>query len=230
MYKISNFGKTLIRGEFMKGKIKLFVVPTAYVLALVLFVFSLYFTQKLFSNIFAKDVLSDEEVEYVDNEIIDDNNYLPVVDTIETIAKPYISSEVRVNKKFYDYKAEEANQKDSIIYYENTYMQSSGVSYSSTSSFDVVSVLGGTIIDVKNDSVMGNIVEIRHNNDLISVYHNLGEVFVNVDDVVFQGQVIGKSGKSNLNVECDNNLHFELYYMGNIVNPEEYYGKSLTDL
>ena len=36
MYKISNFGKTLIRGEFMKGKIKLFVVPTAYVLALVL--------------------------------------------------------------------------------------------------------------------------------------------------------------------------------------------------
>ena len=77
---------------------------------------------------------------------------------------------------------------------------------------------------------MGKIVEIRHTNELISVYQCLGDVNVKVDDNVVQGQVIGKSGKSNLNVKSDNNLHFELYYMGEIVNPLEYYDKSLTDL
>ena len=45
-----------------------------------------------------------------------------------------------------------------------------------------------------------------------------------------QGQIIGKSGQSNLNLESENNLHFELYYMGQIVNPNDYYDKSLTDL
>ena len=119
---------------------------------------------------------------------------------------------------------------NSIIYYENTYMQNSGIDYSSDKSFDVVSILEGTVIDVKNDNVMGTIVEIRHTNELISVYQSLSEVNVKIDDKVVQGQIIGKSGESNLNLGVDNNLHFELYYMGEIVNPEEYYDKSLTDL
>ena len=131
---------------------------------------------------------------------------------------------------FYDYQDEAASQQESIIYYENIYMQNSGIDYSSNSIFDVISILGGTVIDVKNDNVLGTIVEIRHTNELISIYQSLGETTVKVDDEVVQGQVIGKSGKSNLNVDVPNCLHFELYYMGKIVNPEDYYDKNLTDL
>lgn len=215
----------------MKGKLKSFVVPGIYALSLFLFVFSFYFIQRLLSNSILKDNdLIDKETEYVDNEIIENNEYLPVVSTEETIIKPFTNTDVIVSKDFYDYMAEADSQKNSIIYYENIYMQNSGIDYSSDNSFDVVSILGGTVIDVKNDNVLGNIVEIRHSNELISVYQSLSEINVKVDDKIIQGQIIGKSGKSNLNVNLDNCLHFELYYMGEVVNPSDYYDKSLTDL
>lgn len=214
----------------MKGKLKSLVVPGMYALSLLFFMLSFYFVQKFLSNTVLKDNDLPEDVLYVDDEIIDENNYMPVVDVVESIVRPYISGDVAISKNYYDYKGEESNQQQSIIYYENTYIQNSGVDYSSNTVFEVVSILGGTVIDVKSDNIMGTIVEIRHTNELISVYQCLGEVMVKVDDVVVQGQVIGKSGKSNLNLGSDNNLHFELYYMGEVVNPEEYYNKSLNDL
>lgn len=214
----------------MKERLKSLVVPSMYALSLLFFVFSMYFVQKLLSNSLFKEKDVIEETEYVDSEIIENNEYLPVVGVEETIIKPFTSSDVKVSKSYYDYMGEASNQQNSIIYYENTYMQNSGIDYSSDKSFDVVSILEGTVIDVKNDNVMGTIVEIRHTNELISVYQSLSEVNVKIDDKVVQGQIIGKSGESNLNLGVDNNLHFELYYMGEIVNPEEYYDKSLTDL
>lgn len=215
----------------MKERLKSLVVPSMYAVSLLFFVFSMYFVQKMLSSALLKEKnIFNEETEYVDNEIIENNEYLPVVGVIETIIKPFTSSSVYISKSYYDYMGDASNQQNSIIYYENTYMQNSGIDYSSDNAFDVVSILEGTVIDVKKDNIMGTIVEIRHTNELISVYQSLGEVNVKIDDKVVQGQIIGKSGKSNLNLHKDNNLHFELYYMGEIVNPEDYYDKSLTDL
>ena len=65
---------------------------------------------------------------------------------------------------------------------------------------------------------------------MISVYQSLSDVIVKKDDLVIQGQIIAKSGTSNINKELENHLHFELYYKGKIVNPEEYYNKSVDEL
>lgn len=215
----------------MKRKLKSFVVPSIYVLSIVLFVFSLYFIQDVLSDTLLKDKsLFEKQTELVDKEIIEQNNYLPVVSNSEIIIKPFTVDSVKVVRGYYDYTTDSAQQESSIIYYENTYMQNSGIDYSSETEFDVVSILEGTVIDVKSDNVLGNIVEIRHTNELISVYQSLSEVTVKVDDKVVKGQIIGKSGESNINRNTSNNLHFELYYKGQIVNPEEYYDKNLTDL
>lgn len=215
----------------MKRKMKSIVVPGVYALSLVLFAFSMYFVQRILSNTLLKEKeLINEETEYVDNEIIENNNYLPVVDEVVTIVKPFVSADVKISKDYYDYMAESDSQQNSIIFYENTYMQNSGIDYYSDNSFDVISILDGTVIDVKTDNVLGTVVEIRHSNELISVYQSLGESLVKVDDKVVRGQVIGKSGKSNLNVNIENGLHFELYYMGQVVNPTEYYDKNMYDL
>jgi len=215
----------------MKGKLKNFVVPGVYALSLALFAFSMYFVQKVLVNtLFSEKNLMNEETEYVDNEIIENNEYLPVVSEEKTIIRPFVSTDVKVRKDYYDYQAEADLQQNSIIFYENTYMQNSGVDYYSDNSFDVVSILDGTVIDVKSDNMLGTVVEIRHTNELISVYQSLSDVNVKVDDKVVQGQIIGKSGKSNLDVEIENGLHFEIYYMGQIVNPVDYYDKNLTDL
>lgn len=230
MYIIYFLGNNYIRGENMKNRrIKSFFVPVIYGTLVVMFLVSMFFAGKITNNLlFSK---KDNNVKYVDGEIIDsgDRN-IPVVSTSKTIVKPYLDSDVFLVKGFYDYKGDSDSQEKSIIFYENTYMQNSGVSYSSEKIFDVISVLDGIVISVENNDILGTTVEIRHDNDLISVYQSLSNVNVKKDDKVIQGQIIAKSGLSNIEKDLGNHLHFELYYKGKIVNPEEYYNKSLDQV
>ena len=94
--------------------------------------------------------------------------------------------------------------------------------------FDVVSVLDGTVLDVREDELLGNIVEIKHDNDLISSYQSLSEVKVKKNDTVKQGQVIGKSGTNTIDQDMGNHLHFELYKSGEIVDPSKYFDQVIT--
>ena len=211
-----------------KRKLKPFVVPVLYSLTVVVFVFCLYMIQLIIGKVTFKE--ENQDTNYVDSEIIEPNNQLPVVTNETVIIRPYTASNVSIAKGFYDYKAEADKQKDAIIYYENTYMQNSGVDYKSEEVFDVVSILDGTVIEVKEDAILGNVVQIKHKNDIISVYQSLSEVDVKKDDKILAGQIIGKSGQSNITKDIGNHLHFELYYQGQIVNPEEYYDKNVEDL
>ncbi len=211
----------------IKRKLKKFVVPAIYSIAIVISVFSMY----LVKNIFTKNMDSNKnELEYVDNEITEVDTVIPVISTSTNIIKPYTNTNVKIVNNFYNYQADEETQQNSILYYENTYMQNSGVDYAMNSEFDVISILNGTVIKVEENDILGVIVEIRHTNDLISVYQSLKDVSVKVDDKVVQGQVIAKSGTSNIDTSLTNHLHFELYHKGMVVNPEEYYNKSLGDL
>ena len=89
-------------------------------------------------------------------------------------------------------------QENSIIYYENTYIQNSGIDYKHPNQFEIISILDGTIIEVSNNELLGTTVKIRHENDLISTYQSLSQVNIKVDDVVLRGQVIGTSGTSKI--------------------------------
>ena len=53
----------------------------------------------------------------------------------------------------------------------------------------------------------------------------MGSIDVKANDTVTQGMVIGKSGISNVSRDLGNHLHFELFYQGAVVNPENYYDK-----
>lgn len=212
----------------IKRKLKPFVIPSLYTLAIILFVFSIYFFQNTIKGVFLSN--DDVNTEYVDDDILEDEQYIPVVNTKIEIIKPFINDKVTIAKSYYDYKAEADSQKNSIIYYENIYMQNSGVDYKLEEAFDVVSVLDGKVISVEDNDMMGTTVQIKHDNNLISVYQSLSNIKVKVDDTVIQGQVIAQSGESNINKDLGNHLHFELYHNGNIVNPEEYYNKSIEEL
>ena len=92
----------------------------------------------------------------------------------------------------------------------------------------MVSVLDGVVITVREDQILGKLVEIKHNNNIISTYQSLSEVYVNVGDEVKQGGLIGKSGTSNLQKDMGSHLHFELMIDSKNVDPEEYYDKELV--
>lgn len=175
-----------------------------------------------------KGDFKDESYGYVSKTIFD--THIPVVSTDVTIIRPYTDSEISIVKDYYDFEGEESNQEKSIIYHDNVYMQNSGVCYGGKDNFDVVAILSGTVEEVKEDELLGNIVRINHDNNLISIYQSLGEVNVKKGDSINQGQVIGKSGNSNISVELNNHLSFELIHNGVNVNPEKYYNKKLNEI
>lgn len=169
-----------------------------------------------------------EDLVYVSKTILSD--VVPVIGENSKIIKPYVNDEVKIYKTFYQKDGNEEEQKNSIIEYGNTYLQSSGICYSLDKEFDVVAIMDGTVIDVKDDELLGKVIEIRHNNNVISTYNGLSEVSVEKDMVVKSGDMIGISGTSNIFKEAGNHLYFELAVNGKLVNPIDYYDKTLGEI
>ena len=204
------------------------IIPVIYGMCVLSLVVSMYF-----AGVIANKYLFNKsgDLQYVDGEITENlDRDVPVVSTPSIIVRPYLNNDVKLAKSFYDYKADSESQEKSIILFESTYMQNSGVDYTNLEVFDVISILDGIVISVKEDNILGTTIQVRHSNDLISVYQSLSEVIVTEGDEVLQGQIVAKSGTSNINKELGNHLHFELYYKGTIVNPEEYYNKDINEL
>lgn len=199
--------------------LKPFVVPTLYL------VFSLAVIIGLFVSIDITD--KEENLTYVSETILDE--YIPVVSTTSTevLTKPFTDGSVVISNNYYDYQSTEEEQQASILYHKNTYLQNTGINYKSDNSFDVNSVLSGEVIEVEEKELLGKSVTIRHENNAISVYQCLNEVTVSKGDEVKLNQVIAKSGKCDLITDSENNLHFELYVNGIIVDPENYYDKTI---
>ena len=172
---------------------------------------------------------TEEDIEYVNSSIIDDKEDREVIKEDVRMVKPYTNEEVQTLKYFYDYQAEAETQEKSILYHENTYIQNSGIDFGLTDTFDVVAVLDGTVVDVREDELLGTVVEIKHDNDFISSYQSLSEVSVKKNDTIKQGQVIGKSGTNTIDQDLGNHLHFELYKSGSVVDPSKYFDQVISD-
>ena len=170
----------------------------------------------------AEDKLQ-ENLEYVSYEVLTDN-IMPVSkeEKNDEIVRPYTDTSVEIGKNYYDYKEESENQEDSIIYYENTYIQNTGVDYISKNVFDVNAIADGKVISVTEDDIVGITVKIEHNNNMISVYQSIKDVTVKENDQITKGQVIATSGTNNISSDLGNHLHFELYKENILVNPEDF--------
>ena len=206
-----------------RRKLKSFVIPTTIAELII----GTFFTTAIITKNNSTLNDADENVDYVSETIIEDE--VPVINTQMKVVNPYTDQSVTIGKYFYDYKAEADRQERAIIYHDNTYLQNSGMDFVATNVFDVVAVLDGTVTDVKEDETLGKIVELKHDNDYISIYQSLSEVSVKKGDTVTQGQVLGKSGTNELDKEMGNHLHFEFYVNGQVVDPSLYLNKELSD-
>ena len=206
----------------MKKKLVLkpFAVTLFYGIFLSLVVIGLFFTVKYTIN-------KENDITYVSKAILDE--YVPVMNQPDDkIIKPFTKEDINIEVNYYDYQ-NESTQENSIIYYENTYIQNTGINYTSTDKFDVVSILDGEVIDIKEDNLLGNTITIKHSNNIVSIYSVVEDIKVSVGSKVSSGEVIATSGTSNL-LKDNYNLHFELYVNGEVVNPENYYDKSLNEI
>ena len=81
---------------------------------------------------------------------------MPVINATNKMINPYIDKNIKIGKTYYDYKGEEQTQENSITVNDNTYMQNTGIDFIGDKTFDVVSVLDGTVINVKEDKQVIN--------------------------------------------------------------------------
>jgi len=213
----------------MKRKLKLksYVLPSLYVCLFIATFCITLVVSNMFMNKETDTETNNENLDYVSETVIEEPQ--PVINEKERMLKPYTNEKVSIGKYFYDFKAENTKQESSITYHDNTYIQNSGIDYILEESFDIVSVLNGTVTSVTTDDLLGNIVEIKHDNNYVTVYQSLSTVNVKKGDVITQGQIIGKSGTNEIDKDMGNHLHFEVYDNGQSINPNRYLNKEVEE-
>ena len=202
-----------------KRKLRGFVLPTLYLMVLGIMAFGITMLSKSLMN---KKVAGDDYYNYsmsVFNETESDTPVMEETKTPQQASAPFDSYSVGVEKEFYSKDASKEEQEASLIYYEGTYMQNTGILYSSEEEFAVMAILDGTVKDIKKDEILGNMLTIEHDNNLTTIYYTLEDIKVKVGDSVKQDDVIAKSGSSKLQTSKPYTLLFETYLEGNLVNP-----------
>ncbi len=96
-----------------------------------------------------------------------------------------------------------------------------GVDLAAAPKESVLATLEGTVIYTGFDPNHGNVIQIQHKNGFISVYKHNELLLKEVGDRVIAGEAVALVGNTG-ELSTGPHLHFELWYKGNPVNPEEY--------
>ena len=154
----------------------------------------------------------------------------------EVIKSPLEGEDVVVAKSYYDQTADTSIQVKSLFNYkvgETVYTrESKGVSLknSNNEEVSVVAALSGIVLTVKDEVLKGTVVTIEHQNGVKTVYTGVYDVAVEAGAEIEQGDVIGKTGLSQLEQDSGNVVHFEVLKDNVKVNPETVIDKKLGDL
>lgn len=96
-----------------------------------------------------------------------------------------------------------------------------GVDIVSKRNEPVMSVASGTVIMSSWTQDSGYVIMIQHNSNLISIYKHNAELLKKTGSFVNGGEVIAIIGNTG-ELTDGPHLHFELWYKGNSVNPEDF--------
>jgi len=157
----------------------------------------------------------------------------PVHATLEEMQWPVVDAgEITVLMPFYDKSASAEERAAALVRYGNEITPHMGVSIGTADNapFEVAAALSGTVTRVAQQPPVGNIVEITHNDGLVTVYQSLENVRVREGEQVAQGQVIADAGRNELESDLGVHLHFEVRENGKPLNPQNYLPALSTDL
>ncbi len=85
----------------------------------------------------------------------------------------------------------------------------------------VMATLDGTVVFTGFDPNFGNVIQIQHKNGFLSIYKHNELLLKHPGDQVVAGEAIALVGNTG-KLSTGPHLHFELWYKGAPVNPEEY--------
>ena len=177
-------------------------------------------------------IYTPDDTPIIDNPVKDPNEDI-VTETVEVISLPYNDTvDFVITRKFYEKNDSKENQEMSLIKYNNTYRISDGTAYSRSdnSSFQVQSILSGTVSEVKNNPLFGSYVVITHDDDVKSYYYGLSEIKVEVGSSVAIGDVIGVSGTTEIDKAAGNHVFLKIKKNDRYYNPEKLIGKKVSEI
>lgn len=96
-----------------------------------------------------------------------------------------------------------------------------GVDISGVPGSRIASIYDGTVIFSAFTVESGNVIQVFHPNSMVSIYKHNSQLLKKVGDRVKAGEPIATIGNSG-EFSTGPHLHFELWYNGKPLNPEEY--------
>ena len=109
--------------------------------------------------------------------------------------------------------------KDKYIISKSFTENHQGIDFAAQMGAEVVAAASGVIKSVYEDKYFGNVIVIDHLNHHLTFYAHLARTFYQEGYFVEKGQTIGLVGSSGFSKYP--HLHFEIFYRGENINPEE---------
>ncbi len=85
----------------------------------------------------------------------------------------------------------------------------------------IKAALDGTVILSSWTPETGNVIQLQHENNLISIYKHNSVLLKKAGEKVRAGEAIAIIGESG-ELSTGTHLHFELWYNGNPIDPQDY--------
>src|SRR5690606_29329529 len=161
----------------------------------------------------------------------DEQPVIEVNTNFENVAMPVLNEdEVKYVTEFFDPNASREAQEAALIVDGDTYRPNLGVDIAMNdgSAFEVLAALSGDVTAVRQDALLGNVIEIDHGEGVKTVYQSIRDIEVSVGDKVKQGDTLAISSTSQLNKEAKNHVHFEIRKNNIALNPISFFGQPLT--
>lgn len=209
---------------------KRWVYPAIYLASAALIITAIFWYQS------AGNQSATDEFGYQGDKLGKDGYKNPAVEvnkSVENFKWPVKNEkQAQIEKEFYDANASEEKQEAAMIVYGSTYEPNRGIDITmkDKKEFQVAAALSGTVSNIQNDDLLGNVIEIKHDDGVVTQYQSVKDIKVSVGDKVKQGQVIATSNTSQLNQEAGTHLHFEIRKDNVPVNPVSYFGEPLSSI
>ena len=96
-----------------------------------------------------------------------------------------------------------------------------GVDIAATPKESVLATMSGTVIFTGFDANAGYVIQLQHNNGFVSIYKHNAILLKKQGNEVIAGEAIAIVGNTGI-LSSGHHLHFELWYKGSPVNPENF--------
>ena len=155
----------------------------------------------------------------------------PNLPVVEKFTLP-LTGDYKLVRTFFDETLSDEELESAVIVTGSEFITSTGTSYAkaNNATFDVLAIYSGTVLSVTEDELAGTTVEIKHSNNVVSVYSSLSDVKVKAGDTVKQGAVIAKASTSINDTEAGVHVHLEVKVNGKYLNPTTIFGKEIEEV